>query len=159
MSDLRKRNLRVLEVYLGAGGAAYTAGDQVGAVVDLNKVASVGARVQLVELKAFDDTGANAAELDVMLFSSAPADAGDNAAFVLSAADLEKLVVSGSIVAGDYNVVGTRGIASKVVGSVGQLPKSDVAGDGHLHLAVVTQTTPTLAASGLRLQIILEEES
>ena len=156
MSQLTKRNLRILQVELGAGGAAYSAGDQVGAVLDLGVVASVGAQIELVELKAFDDAAQNA-ELDVLLFKTAPADAGDNAAFVLSAADLDELVVSGTLVAADYNTVATRSVASKAVGSVGVLTKSEVAGNGHLYMVVVSQGTPTYAANALRLQVVLQE--
>lgn len=156
MSDLRKRNLRVVELELGAAGA-YLAGDQVGAVTDLGKVAGSGARVQLVEVKVFDDDNVTP-DLDFLLFESAPADAGDNAPFVLSAADLDKLVVSGSVAAADYNVVASRAIASVSVGSIGQMLKKENAGDGHLHLALVVQSAETLTAA-LRVQLVLEEES
>jgi hypothetical protein len=111
----------------------------------------------LVGVRVFDAAN-QAAELDLLLFGSAPADAGDNNAFVLSAADLGKLVVAATVVAADYNVVATRAYAMKEVGTVGQLPKTTVAGTGEAWLAVVTQGTPTYTLGALRIQLVLEEE-
>lgn len=154
--QLRSRSLRTLEVTVGAA-AAYTAGDQVGAVQALGKVAQAGAHVTLHEVRVFDDAN-QSAELDVLLFSKAPADAGDNGAFVLSTADLDNLLAAGTIVAGDYNVVATRGYARKAVDSVGRLPKEGVEGGvGNLWLVVVTQGTPTYTANALRVQVTIEE--
>lgn len=120
---------------------AYSAGDVVGGLLTFDSLTSAGGGVTVRAVRIVDDANQKAA-MKLYLFDSNPGAIADNAAFTLTAANLETCTARIEIGAGHYETVGSDAIALVQDVSI------SVAGGGAIYGYLVTNgSTPTYGAT------------
>lgn len=137
---------------LATGGHA--ANDVVGGLITLD-VASAGGGGTIRWVQIVDD-GDDKAALNVHFFDAAPASINDDAAFVISVADMQKRVGVVRVEAADY-ASESNGSANNASARKTDLAIPFVAADGRLYAYIVNASGApvTYAASDITLQVML----
>lgn len=96
--------------------AAYAAGDSIGSLLTLDApspfLSGPSGPILIVQSLTVVDLDDQKSPLDIVLFSSAPTDPGDNNPFAPTDADALKVVGRLSVSSGDYQTYGTKAVAT-----------------------------------------------
>ena len=129
---------------------AYTAGDVVGGALAITSAATrvssnKGGTAVLLSLSVIE-TGTQKPALDILLFSALPTGTyTDNVAPTISTADIANCMGKVSVLAADYNTVGTLSIATLAVGVV--IAVGTAVASTTIYAVPVTSGTPTFSAT------------
>jgi hypothetical protein len=141
---------KTLAADLATTAGAYAAGDNVGGKLTFENAARVaGATIRVVDLMVLDLANQKIVG-SLYLFSDdlvAGSTSTTNAAQVIHADDLGKLVARIPVAAADYASVDTKGVAHVAVDRVLSLVGTSLYG------VFVTEGTPTYATSGLKVRL------
>jgi hypothetical protein len=150
---------RMMSVDVPNGTAAYAANDVIGGLLPFT-----GIGINRDNEKSFGfvtdlylrEIGTQAAACDVYLFHTVPTSIADNAAFALTAAELDTAFAKVSIASSDYAVVPQDGGGTIEWAHKANLNHMFPANDGNLYAYIVPTGTPTFAAGtalGLKLGV------
>lgn len=132
---------------------AYTAGDVVGGIQEVQNAVSDNGMTGLLQTLTVLDEADQKAELDILLFSEEPdtSPGADDAALALDDGDLDKLLGIVNVGASDYTTLNGNAIAQ--VKNVGMMLKS-ARGKRSIWVLIVTRGTPNYDADDdLRLRL------
>lgn len=139
---------------VGVSGAAYSAGDVIGdqSPIKLAKAARVRLGTGVIHSVTVYDKSAQALELDIIFFDSRPSSTTftDNSALTLSDLDIEKVIGTVTIGAGDYVSFAASAVGTKTAIN---LPFQSRNVEGDIYIAVLTQGAPTYAADELSIAV------
>lgn len=134
---------------------AYSSGDCVGGKLTLSSIVRTAGGTALVQSLFLRDTSNQKAALELLIFNADPTSSTltDNAAAVIHANDIDKIVRRISIAASDYVTIDSKAWTDL---SVGGKPIKPASGSD-MYAALITTGTPTYAATtaiGLRLGVL-----
>jgi len=129
-----------------SSGAAYASGDSVGAIQSVPGMLRNGINTGIFQSFTINDKGGQSADLEIVIFSRAPSTStfSDNAAAVVSAADVPLILGSVVVAAADWVAV------SATCHTVTKANLGIIVGNtlsGTLHFGIITRSTPTYTST------------